>query len=45
MTATRVVARIRCPLVGKASWFLVLSAVGAPVFFVVLLVIERKNRS
>jgi phosphatidylglycerophosphate synthase len=30
-------------LFGKASWFLVLSAVGAPVFFLVLVVLARRR--
>jgi hypothetical protein len=30
-------------LFGKADWFLVLTAVGAPVFFLVLLALDRRR--
>ena len=29
---------------GKAAWFLAMAAVGAPVFFILLLIIASKDR-
>ena len=35
---------IACALFGKAAWFLVLAGIGAPVFFVLLLVLAARER-
>ena len=35
---------VACALFGKAAWFLVLAALGAPIFFVLLLVLAARER-